>query len=287
VIRVATEADSQLVRELWHAFNAEVADLPWRKDDEDDFAPDVSLLAGEDGIVSLRRDGSRCFVVDVLYVRPAARGKGLGMELMRAATEHARTAGAEAVELTVLESNKAARRLYEHLGYATVERRLAAMLTVQGDDATYGAVHVQTDDADVVRREAAKVLHAEPVVTNTGNWVRVDAGADKLRTLARELSYASGVAVALSVESGNVVRYVLFDRGSMVDEYASVPEFHGPLPPGDVVALGANATVVARLTGADPRRVREVARTATSPSELPPAAELYVQIADLLGVKTT
>jgi GNAT superfamily N-acetyltransferase len=286
MIRAAAEADSQLVRELSHAFNAEVADLPWREDDEDVLAPDVSLLAGEDGIVSLRRDGSRCFVVDVLYVRPAARGKGLGMELMRAAAEHARTAGAEAVELTVLESNKAARRLYEHLGYATVERRLAAMLTVQGDDATYGAVHVQTDDADLVRREAAKVLHTEPDVTHAGNWVRVDADVEKLRTLARELSYASGVAIALSVESGNVVRYVLFDRGSMVDEYASVPEFHGPLPPGDVVALGANATVVARLTGADPRRVREVARTAASPSELPPAAELYVQIADLLGVKT-
>ncbi len=286
MIRAAAEADSQLVRELWRAFNVEVADLPWRDDDEDDFAPDVSLLAGEDGIVSLRRDGSRCFVVDVLYVRPAARGKGLGMELMRAAAEHARTAGAEAVELTVLESNKPARRLYEHLGYATVERRLAAMLTAQGDDATYGAVHVQTDDADVVRREAAKVLHTEPDVTHAGNWVRVDADVEKLRTLARELSYASGVAVALSVESGNVVRYVLFDRGSMVDEYASVPEFHGPLPPGDVVALGANATVVARLTGADPRRVREVARTAASPTELPPAAELYEQIADLLGVKT-
>jgi GNAT superfamily N-acetyltransferase len=206
VIRAAAEADSQLVRELWRAFNVEVADLPWRDDDENDFAPDVSLLAGEDGIVSLRRDGSRCFVVDVLYVRPAARGKGLGMELMRAAAEHARTAGAEAVELTVLESNKPARRLYEHLGYATVERRLAAMLTVQGDDATYGAVHVQTDDADVVRREAAKVLHTEPDVTHAGNWVRVDADVEKLRTLARELSYASGVAVALSVESGNVVR---------------------------------------------------------------------------------
>ena len=286
MIRAAAEADSQLVRELWRAFNVEVADLPWRDDDEGDFAPDVSLLAGEDGIVSLRRDGSRCFVVDVLYVRPAARGRGLGMELMRAAAEHARAAGAEAVELTVLESNKPARRLYEHLGYATVERRLAAMLTVQGDDATYGAVHVQTDDADVVRREAAKVLHSEPDVTHAGNWVRVDADVEKLRTLARELSYASGVAVALSVESGNVVRYVLFDRGSMVDEYASVPEFHGPLPPGDVVALGANATVVARLTGADPRRVREVARTAASPTELPPAAELYEQIADLLGVKT-
>jgi hypothetical protein len=33
------------------------------------------------------------------------------------------------------------------------------------------------------------------------------------------------------------VRYALFDRGGAVDEYASVPEYRGPLPPGDVVAL--------------------------------------------------
>ena len=59
--------------------------------------------------------------------------------------------------------------------------------------------------------------------------------------------------------------------GSIVDEYQSVPEFWGPLPPGDVVALGANPTVVSRLTGAEPARVRAVARTASSPDELPPA----------------
>ena len=53
-----------------------------------------------------------------------------------------------------------------------------------------------------------------------------------------------------------------------------MPEYHGPLPPGDVIALGANPTVVARLTGADPARVREVARTAASPADLPPALEL-------------
>jgi hypothetical protein len=38
------------------------------------------------------------------------------------------------------------------------------------------------------------------------------------------------------------------------------------------------------LTGADPKRVREVARTAASAAELPPAQELYEQIADALGV---
>ena len=40
-----------------------------------------------------------------------------------------------------------------------------------------------------------------------------------------------------------------------------------------------------RLTGADPRRVREVARTAASPDDLPPAQELYEQIATVMGVQ--
>ena len=59
---------------------------------------------------------------------------------------------------------------------------------------------------------------------------------------------------------------ILFDRGGIVDEYASVPEFHGPLPPGEVVALHANPVVVERYTGAvagvgsrrRPRRRRSV-----------------------------
>jgi hypothetical protein len=107
-----------------------------------------------------------------------------------------------------------------------------------------------------------------------------------LKTLARELSFTvAGVTLALGVERGAVVRYHLYDRGSDVDEYLSVPEFYGPLPPGDVYALGANPTVIARLTGADARRVREVARTAANTSELPPAEELYREIAAVLGVQ--
>ena len=79
------------------------------------------------------------------------------------------------------------------------------------------------------------------------------------------------VVFTISLEEGAVVRYLLVERGSVVDEYLSVPEHFGELPPGDVVALGANPTAVARLTGADPRRVRAVARTASSAGELPPA----------------
>jgi hypothetical protein len=281
VIRLATEADADLVRKLWQAFDA-----------TGDFHPDASLLAGEDGIVSLRRNG----VVDVLYVRPEARGKGVGMELVRAAADWAHRQGAERLELVVPESNAEAIHLYERLGFATVERRLAAptagLVAAQADGPTFGVVHVQTDDVDKVRRDAVKVLRTEPEVEAAGGWVHVrsdatDGDPDRLKSLAKELSYTSAsVVLALGVEHGAVVRYNLFDRGADVDEYLSVPEFYGALPPGDIYAMGANATVVARLTGADPQRVRAVARTAATPADLPPAQELYDQIAEVMGVKS-
>ena len=67
--------------------------------------------------------------------------------------------------------------------------------------------------------------------------------------LGQELSYRTGgVVLTLGIEGGALVRYALLDRGSVADEYASLPEYHGPLPPGDVIALGANPTVVHRLT---------------------------------------
>ena len=71
----------------------------------------------------------------------------------------------------------------------------------------------------------------------------------------------------------------------MVDEYLSVPSYYGELPKGDELALEANPTLVARLTGAAKDDVRRVARTAASPAGLPPAAELYEQIARLMGVE--
>lgn len=283
MIRLATEADAALVQELSRAF-----------DPAADFHPDAALLAGEDGIVSLRREG----VVDVLYVRPEARGRGVGAELVRAAAAWAQEQGADRLELVVPEGNAEALHLVERLGFATVERRLAAPVVAlakpQVDGPTFGCVHVQTDDVEKVRRDALKVLRvlrAEPEIEAGGGWVRVrsdatDADPARLKTLAQELSYTSAsVVLALGVERGAVVRYTLFDRGADVDEYLSVPQFYGDLPPGDVYALGANAIVVERLTGADPHRVREVARTAASPGELPPAQDLYEQIAEVMGVK--
>ena len=51
------------------------------------------------------------------------------------------------------------------------------------------------------------------------------------------------------------------------------------------LALEANPTLVARLTGADRDEVRRVMRTAISPADLPPADELYETIARMMGLE--
>jgi GNAT superfamily N-acetyltransferase len=305
VIRVATSDDLPLVRELWTAFSAEIPDEPWR---EDDLAEDLDwlgqairdeivLLADEEGLAVARRRGEQLGFLEVVYVRPKARGQGLAAELVHEVASRLREAGAEMLELEVLASNTEARAIYERWGFKPVELTLGAPLAeleqrlAPAAGPTFGFVHVQTDDVEKVKRDAAKVLRHEADVEVAGNWVRVrsdatDADPARLKSLAKELSYTSGgVVLSLGIERGVVVRYDLFDKGADIDEYLSVPEFYGPLPPGDTYALGANATVVGRLTGADPKRVREVARTAASPGELPPAQELYEQIATVMGVQ--
>ena len=122
-------------------------------------------------------------------------------------------------------------------------------------------------------------------------WITVyddvcDRNPDMLRRLARELSDRTGaVTCLLGLERDELVRMILFERGSIVDEYLSVPEFYGPLPPGDVVGLAANPTVVSRLTGADPAAVRRIARTAPGPADLPPAREVLAALAAALAIE--
>jgi hypothetical protein len=163
---------------------------------------------------------------------------------------------------------------------------------------SFGSVHVQTDDVDAVVRAVRQFVPRMPghsqgsvVAPPRNGWISVydelaDRDPEMLRRLARELSDRMGaVVLLLGLEEQEVVRFVLFERGRIMDEYLSVPEFHGELAPGDVIALSANPTVVARLTGADPTDVRRVVQTAKRPEELPPAAELLAQVAGVLGVE--
>ena len=310
MIRIATHADLPLVRELWELFSREVPDAEWRDDDRaEDLAEleraidtGIVLLADDAGIAVATKKGARLGFLDLLYVRPESRGSGLAAELVREAALRLRDVGADVLELDVVASNAAARAIYERWGFSPVELTVATpidalleRLSVRTGP-TFGSIHVQSDDIGAVERAAQKTVprlgHSRGThVSGPDNgWVHVhdelcDRDPTALHRLAKELSYATGgVVLAIGLEDGALVRYTLYDRGGAVDEYASVPEFRRPLPPGDVVALGANPTVVARLTGADPARVREVARTASSPSELPPAPRLLAQIAAVMGV---
>jgi ribosomal protein S18 acetylase RimI-like enzyme len=318
MIRDATHADLPLVRELFREFMLEVEDAPHRDNHTEENLAKIEsgltqgwhvLIADDDGrpagLAVAEKAGTRVGYLSSLYVRPDARGKGTAKALVREITARLAAQGVEVLELDVLASNAAARAIYERWGFAPVEINLGARIAeleprlARLSGPTFGSVHVQTDDVAAVERAVTKALprlgrSAGTSVTGPRNgWVAVhdellDRDPKQLPRLGKELSYVvGGVVLAIGVEEGAVVRYALFDRGGAVDEYTSVPEYYGPLPPGDVVALGANPTVLARLTGADPARVRQVARTAGSPADLPPATELIEAIARVLGVAET
>ena len=63
-------------------------------------------------------DAPDCLLED-LYVEDAARGHGLGAELVRAAVERALEHGCRRVELDVNDANAPALALYERLGFSS------------------------------------------------------------------------------------------------------------------------------------------------------------------------
>jgi hypothetical protein len=161
---------------------------------------------------------------------------------------------------------------------------------------SFGSVHLQTDDQNgvvlLVERLVPRVYRSRATAVSPvrNGWVAVyDEVADhdprRLERLGRELSNAVGhVTFTIGVEEGSAVHYIAFERGRLLDEYLSVPEYRGPLAPGDAIAMRANPTVVSRLTGADAAAIRRVARTADSPVDLPPAEELIRELAGVLGL---
>jgi len=223
--------------------------------------------------------------------------------LIGEAAAMSREHGYSDIELDVLTSNHTALAVYERLGFVPYQQRMSVSLDELGrrlgaapSGESMGRVFVQTDDESAIQKAVAQFVprlgrsaHTD-VKPPTNGWIEIDdelcsRDPKALRRLGQELSYRTGgVVLTLGIEDGALVRYVLLDRGSVADEYASLPEYYGPLPPGDIIALGANPTVVHRLTGADPDRVRAVARTAKTAEELPPPQDLYTQLADLLGV---
>jgi ribosomal protein S18 acetylase RimI-like enzyme len=310
-IRRATEADEAVLRELWEEFEAEV---PWELEEPESWAdewPDtladirnggVFLAEDEQGPVGVARIEAPVrgrAHLQLVHVRERARQQGIAKALLRECIADAEARGARFISLDVLSSNERARAVWARLGFTQTQLMLASPVGVLDErlaDRPQGehraTTHVQSDDEVSVNRAVAQFIPRleAPDVRSDGSWIRVaDSVFDRDREshgrFARELSDRLGaVTVALSLE-GEVVRFRLYERGRMVDEYLSVPNWYGALPKGDELALEANPTLVARLTGADRDQVRRVARTAVTPAELPPAHELYEQIAALMGLE--
>jgi ribosomal protein S18 acetylase RimI-like enzyme len=315
-LRPATEADQSALHELWEEFEAEIPAPPEFVETWEEEWQDVSADIGGRGAVYLAEDDegvagairATMLTGDVwhvvfAHVRPRVRRQGVLKELMATALEEGRSRGSTRVTLDVMADNHVAVTAWRRLGFEPEKLYMAATLDVVAGRAgggehrpSHGALFVQTDDHDAVEQTIAKYLprigrSAQTTVNQPSNgWTRVDdelCSRDQkaLRRLGREISLAMGaIVLTLGVEESAVVRYVLWDRGGVADEYASVPEYFGELPPGDVVALAANPTVAQRLTGADPARIRAVARTASSTEDLPAPDELYAQLAEALGV---
>jgi hypothetical protein len=223
-------------------------------------------------------------------------------EVLRELIEQARANGAERIEV---ETSHDSGDAWIRAGFVETARLLEAPLVALEDhlgakakEASFGSVHVQTDDVDAVVRAVRQTVPRLPggsqgsvVLPPRDGWTSAydelcDREPEMLRRLAREISDRMGAfVVAMGVEEGAVVRYTAMERGRAVDEYLSVPEYYGPLPPGEVIAFGANPRLMARLTGADPDAVRAVARTAASPAALPAPEELLAELARLFGVE--
>jgi ribosomal protein S18 acetylase RimI-like enzyme len=310
-IRRATEADEPILRELWEEFEQEVPEPfgegePWEEewaDTLDDIHGGGVFIAADDegplGVARIEAPRQDRAHVQLVYVRPRGRRQGVAKALLAECVAAAKARGAAHVTLEVLTGNEDAAAAWRRLGFTEYSRslvaplaRLETRLAEAPHEESRATTHVQTDDEVSVGRAIAQFIPRleSPEVRAAESWIRIaDAVLDRDREahgrFARELSERLGaVTVALALE-GEVVRFRLYERGRMVDEYLSVPTYYGALPKGDELALAANPALVSRLTGADRDQVKRVARNAASPAELPPAAELYEQIAAMMGVE--
>ncbi len=226
-------------------------------------------------------------------------------ESPEALSELAQQLREQGVTRLAVEVDERDEQTFTRLGFVPVAHILAVDLDVLVRDLerkprgeSFGSVHVQTDDLPTVERIVRRFVPTLPgkskgtvIVPPRSGWTSVydelcDRDPSMLPRLARELSDAVGVvAISFAVEEGAVARYRIYDRGRMLDEYLSVPEYYGPLPPGEVVSLGANPTLVERLTGADRRAVRSAAVVGTSPDDLPSPSEIVAGLAAAMRIE--
>ncbi len=314
-VRRATADDLPVLEGLWRASVAEVPppthiDLDHEHEIgevREIVASGLAFVAERDGTVVgfalARREAPTLGRLTDLYVAPSARRGGVAAALVAEVAVALDELGVKHLDLEVTGSNADARAVYQRWGFvehtlvlSTPVHLLRERLVPGQHSVSFASLHVQTDEVGDVERAAEafapRIGSRDWRVEGPRNgWTAVydeiiDQDPTALVRFARELSSRLGaIVIALSLEVDQVVRLVALERGGIVDEYLSVPEFYGSLPPGDVIGLAANPTVLHRLTGADPESVRAVARTAAAPAALPPARELLAGIAAALGLE--
>ena len=318
-VRTATTDDLEVIRGLYREFMAEwpppayLGDVIEHELAEVDgaVAQGRAFLAEEAGVtlgfaLAWPKKHDVGYLSD-LYVRPDARGGGVGAALVRAVAPALRERGVTHLTLNVDVANADARAVYARWGFTEESVNLVvaldeleARLDRSPPGESFGSVHVQTDDLPIVERTVRRFVPLLPgrsegtvIAPPRGGWIGVydelcDREPTQLRRLARELSDVLGsVVLSIGVEQDAIAHYVLHERGKAVDEYVSVPEHFGPRPSGEVVALAANPTLVNRLTGAQRREIRAAAVQGTRIDELPPPAEIVAAIGRAMRIEGT
>lgn len=124
MIRPATEADLAALVALEETFPAvdRFDRRTWRRL----LAGQTLTLVHETGggidasAVLLFRQGTDIARLYSISVAPAARGRGLGAQMLAACEDHARKRGAARMRLEVRSTNSSAHRLYEAAGYRVI-----------------------------------------------------------------------------------------------------------------------------------------------------------------------
>jgi GNAT superfamily N-acetyltransferase len=130
IVRARSPSDLATVRALFDAyaaglaidlsfqgFDEELASLPGRYADPGGCLLLATLGGQALGCVGVRPLEAGAAELKRLYVDPAARGRGAGAALVRAAIDWVEASGYEWLRLDTLESMEEARRLYRSLGF--------------------------------------------------------------------------------------------------------------------------------------------------------------------------
>jgi hypothetical protein len=111
--------------------------------------------------------------------------------------------------------------------------------------------HIRHNNSDAVERVARNVLGGEAYLSRVwGSWIslydaKTNQDAAELHRVAGLLSAGLGCPVwAFLIHDSTVLAYIVYDQGSLRDEYSSKPDHFGPVGESRKLRLAGQAEVV-------------------------------------------